>query len=528
MRAAALVVVTVACANANPDEAALAIDPGNVQLFVGQTAMLQASSERDDVAGVTWESQDDGIATVDGNSGTATVTAVASGSTTILVRLGSFRRSVPVTIADAAVDRIDVTADHMMVPKGLHAQLTAMVHFTDGRSVDMTGMVAWLSADAGVASVAPDGQVTAVALGSTDLSATFMGATGKLSFAVTAAALESIAVGSPPPIAKGLHAQLAATGTFSDGTIADVTAMVAWTAVDTTVATVDAAGSVHAVAVGSTEIEASLDQVSGMATVEVGPAAAVSLALSTGDFTLAQSQRAHIRAAVTFTDGSISDVTATATWQSSAPPVVTANAGQIDSQLQASTAMVTATASGVSAHVTVTVSTATCHPVINEVQAAGASSNDEWVEIYNPCTVVIAVANWTLVYRSSGDVGATDTNLLATLAGTMSPGDLRLYAGVGYTGTNDGQWGGGSTGLLAATNGALGLRSGPKDTGPLVDSVGYGTLNAGHPFVEGTPAPALATRKSIARLPFDGNDTNDGGSNFVLVTTPTPRARNAP
>src|SRR5262245_32003571 len=115
MRAAAFLVVLVACASANPDQGALAIDPTEIKLSVGQTAMLEASSERDDPAGVLWQSQDDAIATVDGNGATTTVTAVAAGSTTILASLGTFRRTVSVEVEEATVDRVDVTADAAMV-----------------------------------------------------------------------------------------------------------------------------------------------------------------------------------------------------------------------------------------------------------------------------------------------------------------------------------------------------------------------------------------------------------------------------
>src|SRR5262249_8602495 len=160
-------------------------------------------------------------------------------------------------------DRVDVTTDHAMLPLGLHARLTAMVHFTDGHTADFSDRVVWMSADAMIASVAPDGGVTANALGATEISATFMGLTGKTSIEVTAARLTEIAITPMPPIAKGLHAQLAATGTYSDGTKIDITTNVTWAVVDATIATVDAAGIVDALAVGSTDVHAALDEMAG-------------------------------------------------------------------------------------------------------------------------------------------------------------------------------------------------------------------------------------------------------------------------
>jgi hypothetical protein len=62
----------------------------------------------------------------------------------------------------------------------------------------------------------------------------------------------------------------------------------------------------------------------------------------------------------------------------------------------------------------------------------------------------------------------------------------------------------------------------------LIDSVAYGAVGMGHAFIEGTAAVALANDMSIARLPFDGNDTDVGGTDFVLQPAPTPRAPNNP
>ena len=62
----------------------------------------------------------------------------------------------------------------------------------------------------------------------------------------------------------------------------------------------------------------------------------------------------------------------------------------------------------------------------------------------------------------------------------------------------------------------------------LVDAVAYGTITVGHPFLEGAAAPALDNNLSIARLPFDGNDTASNHADFVLQDAPTPRTTNAP
>jgi hypothetical protein len=105
------------------------------------------------------------------------------------------------------------------------------------------------------------------------------------------------------------------------------------------------------------------------------------------------------------------------------------------------------------------------------------------------------------------------------------PGEIRLFAGPGYPDVADDGW---TTGVLQQMNGAVGLRDGAKDIGALVDSLAYGNVAAGHPFIEGTPCAPLSNDKSAARLPFDGNDTDVNVSDFTVVAMPTPRALNAP
>jgi hypothetical protein len=181
-----------------------------------------------------------------------------------------------------------------------------------------------------------------------------------------------------------------------------------------------------------------------------------------------------------------------------------------------------------------TVTTTPCHPVINEFTTGGAlGPEDEFVEIYNPCTgAPIDVTGWTLDYRAATTTGTADSSTLATLDGTMASGDLRVYAGQDYVGTGAAapigtQWGNG----LQQAAAAVGLRSGPKDSGTLVDSVGYGGVTAittANPFVEKAPLAAMANSKAAVRGPFDGNDTGNNSTDFAIIATPTPGVLNEP
>jgi len=260
------------------------------------------------------------------------------------------------------------------------------------------------------------------------------------------------------------------------------------------------------------------------------------LELSLGDVKLARDQIVNLHVRLIHSDNTSEDVTDRARLDSSNTASVTAGSGHIDG-LAPGTATVTATLGDATvATLKATVTAFTCHPVINEFATGSAArgADDEFVEIYNPCAHMVTVEGWTLDYRGpNAGIGALDAHQMITLTGMMMPGDLRLYAGSAYQGTSVAQWASGAG--LGQNDGAVGLRSGVADLGPIVDSVAYGTVVADNPFLEGNAAAQVANGKSAARLPFDGRDDDataardgDNALDFTVVTTPTPNKRNAP
>jgi hypothetical protein len=253
------------------------------------------------------------------------------------------------------------------------------------------------------------------------------------------------------------------------------------------------------------------------------------LTLSLTEVRLAQLQRVRVRVTVVHNDGTMQDATDSAMLESDNQSVATSSgSGQVDGGLQDGTATITAKATGARpATMKVTVTTKQCRPVINELQTGGTTAADEWVEIINPCTSAIDVTDWTLVYRGAAVTGTTDSNLMVTLAGALAPGQIQLYAGLDYAGANDGKWTL-TSGIMGQNSGAIAIRMGPKDTGPIADAVAYGTVTAGHPFIETTAAPTMVNSRPAQRLPFDGRDDDDNSMDFMQVTAGTPRAPNAP
>jgi uncharacterized protein YjdB len=169
--------------------------------------------------------------------------------------------------------------------------------------------VTWSSSDTGVATISnaagSNGLVTAVAAGSTTITATSGGISKSRTLTVTAASLTSIAViPVDSSIAIGALMQFTATGTYSDNTTQDLTTSATWSSSDTSVATIsNAAGSIGlatAVFAGSTTITAVSGSVSGSTTLTVtGTAGTSAVTLTWG-------------APATYTDGTPATLAAVA------------------------------------------------------------------------------------------------------------------------------------------------------------------------------------------------------------------------
>ena len=150
--------------------------------------------------------------------------------------------------------------------------------------------------------------------------------------------LQSIGVSAPSlSIAKGLTDQFTATGNYSDGSTQNLTAQVIWTSANTAAATIVASGAnaglASAAGVGSSKITATLNSVSGNATLTVTAPTLVSITVTPANPSIIAGGTEQFTATGTYTDNSTQNLTASVTWASSNTGVATivasgANAGK--------------------------------------------------------------------------------------------------------------------------------------------------------------------------------------------------------
>lgn len=159
-------------------------------------------------------------------------------------------------------------------------QFTATGTYSDGSTQDISSSVTWSSDTNSVATINSIGLATGVSTGNANITATMSGVTSNsvvLTVAApapsttaatssSAATLSSISIMAVSPdnsanLAVGDIQQYTATGTYSDGSTADISSSVTWNSDDTGVATIDSNGFATGVAPGNANITATMSGV---------------------------------------------------------------------------------------------------------------------------------------------------------------------------------------------------------------------------------------------------------------------------
>ncbi len=339
----------------------IVISPSNPQIPKGATLQLSATgvfadgSQHALAGSPTWQTSESVIAKVDVNGN---VTASAQGAAQVSASYQSIKGTTAVTIGPPALASITLTANQPSLPLGESEQITATGNFSDGSTQDLTQTAAWTSSGPGVASVTPVGLVAALGVGSCTVSATSGSITGSANLAVTPAVVVSLSiVPSTVSISMGTTRQLHATATFSDGTIQDVTTSATWTSTPPTLATVNPQGSVSGVGKGSAQVSAAYQGFTATTAVNVGPPALLSITVSPNSSSLPLGESEQLTATGNYSDGSVQNLTATASWSSSTAHTSVSSSGSVLAHATGS-ATITATSGGISGTASISVTPA--------------------------------------------------------------------------------------------------------------------------------------------------------------------------
>ena len=256
-------------------------------------------------------------------SGSGLIEPTTPGRYQVTVDYEGTKAHTEVMVTTATIASLAISPTLPKVAKGLTQQFKATATFSDGTTQDVTTLSAWSVKDSlgtGVAVVNSLGLATAKNVGKARISARYLTKTTSTTLEVTAATVKSLTL-SPQnvAIAKGTSQQFAVVGTFSDGTVQDVTASADWAVLDVMgsgVASIDGTGTAHGDAVGQAKVSAEYLGQLVETNLTVNPAAPTALAISPSTASLAKGTTQRFVATATFTDGTTQDVSAMTAWTS--------------------------------------------------------------------------------------------------------------------------------------------------------------------------------------------------------------------
>ncbi len=249
------------------------------------------------------------------------------------------------------VASVSVTPASPSLVAGTTTQLTATPR--DAAGAALPRAVSWSSGASSVATVSATGLVTAVAPGTAEIRATSEGVTGSTTVTVTAVPIATVTIAEPGVLVPGELAPLQATARDAAGAVLEGRAFT-WTSASAAVATVSATGVVTAVAPGTAEIRATSEGITGSATVTVIPVPIATLTLAAPAGVLVPGQPALLTATARDAAGVVLEDRAI-TWASANAAVATVSTTGVVTAVAVGSAVITATAEGRSADVTVTV-----------------------------------------------------------------------------------------------------------------------------------------------------------------------------
>ena len=410
--------------------------------------------------GAAWKSSATNIATVS-NNGNAR--CVAEGTATITATYMTFSALGTITCTAAIVARIQVTPLLPTIFVNAQQPFTAVAIYTDDTTRDVTNQTAWTSSNAAVATIANNGNQRGNArgqsAGTSTINAVYMGFQDTATITVTEAKLISIAITPALLNMRPMQTQqLQVTGSYSDGSVANITAQATFNSTNSNVADVSNAGGgggggggggtrglLTALAAGSTVVKATVMGLSDSVTVNVSSAKLVGIEVSPALASVVLGQQVQFQATAIYDDNSTAQVTGQSVWLSSninVADVSNANNRGATIGLKVGTATITASFMGFMSTASLTVTDATLTEIqvtpVNPVVPVGLPRAFVAIGLYSDLSIrtLTNVVSWSssdeAVARVSNAGGGTKG-----VATTLSSGTATITASYqGKTGTS--------------------------------------------------------------------------------------------
>ena len=393
------------------------------------TGTYSDNSIQDLTASAMWASSVTSVATIAAGGLASTV---ALGNSVISATVGAISGNATLTVTGAVLVSINVTPANATIATLTTQDFTATGTYTDNTTQDLTTQATWASSDSTIAALNGT-TATGLSAGTTTISATVGNTTGSTPLHVTGATLTSIEVTPANPTAGvGFTLQFRAIGHFDNPTTTqDLTADVLWGSSADANASISNAGGSEGLATtlqaGTSVISATLVGVTGSTTLTITTATLQSIEIQPPNPSIAKGTTQALTAIGHFSDASILNLTAQASWSSTTIGVATVsnNAGERGVATGVNTGMTTiiATVGALSGTTTLTVSPATLMSIaVTPVNPSTPASTP--VQFIATGTYSDATAQdiTTLVTWSSSDMTVATISSAAGSEGLATPG----------------------------------------------------------------------------------------------------------
>ncbi|HEV8217510.1 MAG TPA: Ig-like domain-containing protein [Gemmatimonadaceae bacterium] len=450
------------------DIASVVVNPSSTSVAVGAQVPLQATAAGADGkpvsgAAVVWTVKDSDIVSV---SPAGVVTGLALGTTQVAANIGGKSGIAAITVQKTPVASVIVRPNHIDASTGAKTQLTAVAY--DGGQNPLTDRaIIWSSSNTGVATVDPDGLVTATGPGTASITATAEGKNDVATITVTQAPVASVAV-TPNPLSMSVGQTTGLTALLRDDAGNLLSGRpVEWSSSNTGVATISSSGSLTAVAAGTTTITATSEGKSGTAIITVTNFAVATVNVQPQNNTITQGSSLQLSATLTDVNGAPATNRAVA-WSSSNTGVATVTSNGLVSGIATGSVTITATSEGKTGSASVTVQP---KPVATVTVTPGTAS-----------LTVGQTTNLTVVLKDQNGGVLTGRTVVWTTSSsavaTVSSSGTVTAVGAGnatITATSEGKSGTASITVTAIPVGSVTV-SPPSTTVPATTTVGLNVV----------------------------------------------------
>jgi trimeric autotransporter adhesin len=515
--------------------ASVVVTPPHVDAAPGVQAQFSAAAydaAQNPLPGraITWSTSNAAVATVDANG---RMTTVSTGSATITATCEGKNGAATVTVSQAAVATVAVTPGTLTMSVGQTTQYTATL--TDAGGNVLGGrVVTWGSSNTGAATVSATGVVTAVAPGTTTITATSDGKSGSAALTVTNVAVGSVTVQPQgPTILQGTSVQMSAVvRDANDNVVTD--RVVTWSSSSPSQAGVSPSGIVTGLAPGTVTITATSEGKSGTSSVTVRSVPVGSVTVAPQSASIRTGKTATFVATVKDSLGNVV-TNRVVTWASSNSGVATVDAGVVTG-VAVGTATITATSEGKSGTATINV---TAIPVASVVVSPATKSMLATQTFSLGVTVTDSAGN---VVTDRVVTWASNNTAAATVSGAgvvtaVAPGTATITA------TSEGKSGSSAITVTQVPVGIVVVQPARDSIGPgatvqltAVTEDSAGGVLSGRAVSWGSSNPAVATVSSsglvtavaLGNATITASSEGKSGTSAITVYTPVASVTVAP